>query len=321
MKKNIAVIGCGYWGQNLVRCFSELGSLYAICDANHDQLQNIADKFDVKALTFDDVLNNQDIEGIALAAPAHLHADLGIKVMNAGKNLFVEKPIALNISEAKNMIKIAENRNIHLMVGHLLQYHNAFIKLKECISSGMIGDMKHIISNRKSFGKIRLEENVLWSFAPHDISMVLSLAKQSPIDVQLNYSSPFSDKLADIANVYLKFESGLTSEINVSWLSPFKEHKLSVIGTKGSLVFDDILDWNKKLALINHQVNISKNSVSTSKSTEQYIRVEEREPLKEECSYFLKLIAGEVVNRTDGIEGLKVLDVLHKAEEAIINEK
>ena len=175
MIKNIAVIGCGHWGKNLVRNFAELGLLAAVCDPDKDLANRYAHQYEVANLSFAGVLENPAIDGVVLAVPAPLHAAMAVEAMNAGKHVYVEKPLAMNGVEAEAMINSANTNNVRLMVGHLLQYHPVFIALRELVYSGDLGALSYIYSNRLSFGKVRSEEDVIWSFAPHDISMILSL--------------------------------------------------------------------------------------------------------------------------------------------------
>jgi UDP-2-acetamido-3-amino-2,3-dideoxy-glucuronate N-acetyltransferase len=178
MKKNIAVVGCGHWGKNLVRNFYELEVLASICDPNIDIAKQYAEQYSVQNHSFSEIINNPSIQGVVLAVPAKYHAAMAIDAMKQGKHVFVEKPLAMNEAEATLMIKTAKENKVQLMVGHLLQYHPVFQKVKEMVLGGEIGEIDYMYSNRLSFGKVRAEEDVIWSFAPHDISMILSLTNQ-----------------------------------------------------------------------------------------------------------------------------------------------
>ena len=169
MKKNIAVVGCGYWGKNLVRNFSELGALYSVCDVNSETANCYAKQYQVKNLNFDETINDKNIEGVVLTVPAELHASMAVDAMNKGKHVFVEKPLAMNMVEANLMSAAAEKNNVQLMVGHLLQYNPIFKTVLKMVKNGDIGEINYIYSNRLSFGKVRSNEDVIWSFAPHDI--------------------------------------------------------------------------------------------------------------------------------------------------------
>ena len=219
----------------------------------------------------------------------------------------------MNEAEAEAMITTAKKNKVQLMVGHLLQYHPIFKMIKEYVEEGKIGEINYIYSNRLSFGKVRTEEDVIWSFAPHDISMILSLTGQEPEYVSTNATSILQKNIADTATIHLQFKSGLKSHISVSWLHPYKEHKLVVVGKSSMLVFDDTKPWYEKLALYPYEVMSSKNLVNLQNSNVQYIKVLEEEPLKKECQHFLDVVEKDIRPLTDGSEGLRVLKVLSAA--------
>ena len=321
MKKNIAVVGCGHWGKNLVRNFSELGALSSICDPNSEIANQYASQYNVKKSSFTEVINDPNIKGIVLAVSAHLHAPMAIEAMNKNKHVFVEKPLAMNEAEAEAMIATAKKNKVQLMVGHLLQYHPIFKTIKEYVGEGKIGEINYIYSNRLSFGKARTEEDVIWSFAPHDISMILSLTGQEPEYVSTNATSILQKNIADTATIHLQFKSGLKSHISVSWLHPYKEHKLVVVGQSAMLVFDDIKPWHEKLALYTFKVVSSKNLINLQNSNVQYLNVLEEEPLKKECQHFLDVVEKNIKPLTDGSEGLRVLKVLSAASSSQIKNE
>ncbi|MDC1143560.1 Gfo/Idh/MocA family oxidoreductase [Porticoccaceae bacterium] len=313
MKKNIAVIGCGHWGKNLVRNFAELGALAAVCDPNELLAETYAKEYNVENLSFDAVINETDIEGVVLAVPAPLHATMAIAAMNAGKHVYVEKPLAMNKGEAEDMIASAKANGVQLMVGHLLQYHPVFIALRNLVESGELGTISYIYSNRLSFGKVRSEENVIWSFAPHDISMILSLTGQEPKSVRAESSSILQPDIADTATLHMDFPSGEKAHISVSWLHPYKEQKLVVVGKDAMAVFDDTKPWGEKLALYRHVIQSFDGAPSLKKSDVEFLEVAQSEPLRNECQHFLDTVSGNVTPLTDGAEGLSVLKVLSAA--------
>lgn len=313
MKKNIAVIGCGHWGKNLVRNFSELGALAAVCDPNDKLAQSYADKYSVDNLSFSAVTKNEAIEGVVLAVPAPLHASMAIEVMNFGKHVYVEKPLAMNKIEAEAMIAASKKNGVQLMVGHLLQYHPIFMALRRLVESGELGSLSYIYSNRLSFGKVRSEEDVIWSFAPHDISMILSLTGEEPELVRTESSSILQANIADTATVHMKFNSALKAHVSVSWLHPYKEQKLVVVGREAMIVFDDTKVWNEKLAVYRHVVESTGGLPSLDKAEVEYLDVVQSEPLRNECQHFLDVVSGNVKPLTDGGEGLSVLKVLSAA--------
>lgn len=312
----VAVIGCGHWGKNLVRNFSELGALSAISDPNAALAAQLASDYNVPALDFDAVLGS-DCDGVVIAAPAPLHASLAQKAFAAGKNVYVEKPLAMTLDEADLMIDAAAQANRQLMVGHLLQYHPVFGRLRDLVRQGTLGELKYVYSNRLSLGKVRAEENVVWSFAPHDISMILSLAGQNVKTVRCEAADILQAGISDAASLHICFENGLKGHVSCSWLHPYKEQKLVVIGDRGMAVFDDTMDWDQKLAVYDHEIDMQVSPPVPQKADVRYEKVPQGEPLKVECQYFLDLIAGQVDPLTDGAEGRRVLQVLAAATASI----
>ena len=313
MNKNIAVVGCGHWGKSLVRNFAELGALVAVCDPNDHLAQSYAEQYNVDNLSFAAILANPAIEGVVLAVPAPLHSSMAIEVMNAAKHVYVEKPLAMNRVEAEAMIASAKENGVQLMVGHLLQYHPVFMAVRGLVESGELGSLSYVYSNRLSFGKVRSEEDVIWSFAPHDISMILSLIGQEPEVVRTESSCILQLHIADTATVHMEFKSDLKAHVSVSWLHPFKEQKLVVVGQSGMAVFDDTKPWNEKLALYRHIVQTTGGLPSLEKAEVEYLEVPQSEPLKNECQHFINVVSENAVPLTDGDEGLSVLKVLSAA--------
>ncbi len=314
----IGVIGTGYWGKNLVRNFSEIGALSCICDSNPEAGSELAAKYKVPLYaTMDEMLGNEPKIAVAAATPAATHYDVLKSVLQAGHHAFVEKPLALNVSEAEELINIADKKNLTLMIGHLLQYHSGFRKLKDMARSGELGKINYIFSSRLNLGKIRREENILWSFAPHDISMILSLAGEEPESVTAIGHNFLSKAVADITTTHLSFLSGIAAHIFVSWLHPFKEQKLVVVGDKNMAVFDDTKPWNEKLVLYPHTISWKDGAPVPDKKDAQPVELEESEPLKEECLHFLESIDKKQAPLTDGREGLRVLQVLDAAQRSL----
>ena len=313
VKKNIAVIGCGHWGKNLVRNFAELGFLAAVCDPDEELASLYAHQYGVANLSFAAVLESAAIDGVVLAVPAPLHAAMGVEAMNAGKHVYVEKPLAMTSVEAETMISSANKNNVHLMVGHLLQYHPVFISLRELVDSGDLGALRYIYSNRLSFGKVRSEEDVIWSFAPHDISMVLSLAGAEPCSVRTDSACILQENIADTATLHMEFSMGLKSHVFVSWLHPYKVHQLVVVGEDAMAVFDDTKPWSEKLAVYRHLVSPDDTPPKLEKADAEYIEVTQAEPLRRECEHFIDVVTGKALPLTDGIEGLSVVKVLSAA--------
>ena len=211
------------------------------------------------------------------------------------------------------MIVSAEESGVQLMVGHLLQYHPIFITVRGLVESGTLGSLNYIYSNRLSFGKVRSEEDVIWSFAPHDISMILSLTGQEPEIVRAESSCILQRDIADTATVHLEFMSGLKAHISVSWLHPYKEQKLVVVGEDAMVVFDDTKPWDERLALYRHVVNSAGGLPSLEKAEVEYLQVPQSEPLRNACEHFLDVVSGNIAPLTDGNEGLSVIKVLSAA--------
>ena len=317
----VAVIGCGYWGKNLVRNFHDLGALKLVCDRDESILQQIADQYDgtQTCLATHDVLSRDDIDGVVIASPAETHFGVAREALLAGKHVFVEKPLVLVESEAEELISLANDDNRVLMVGHLLQYHPVFECLKELVSSGELGRINYIYSHRLNLGKIRREENILWSFAPHDISMILALAGEAPESVLATGGNYLHQKIADVTTTHLAFASGLRAHIFVSWLHPFKEQKLVVVGDRKMAVFNDTLDWEDKLLLYPHEISWQNNLPVPAKADPERVNIDQAEPLRNECQHFLDSITSGTPPLTDGAEGLRVLRVLN-AGQASLND-
>lgn len=315
-RPKIAVLGCGHWGKNLVRNFFELGALKYVCDPNSGHADKIAKQHNVEAKSFDDILGG-DVEGVVIAAPAEQHYELAKASLEAGKHVFVEKPLSLKVIEAQELCALAEKQRKTLMVGHLLQYHTAFLKLKELVHEGKLGKLQYIYSNRLNLGKFRNEENILWSFAPHDISMILSLAGDIPETVLATGAAHLNPHIHDVTTTHLTFKNGIQAHVFVSWLHPYKEQKLVVVGDRGMAVFDDGLDWPEKLKLYPHQVNWINGVPQPQKAEFEAIPIETQEPLRAECAHFLDSIRYNSTPRTDGVEGLNVLKVLDASQQSL----
>ena len=318
MKKlGISVIGCGYWGSNLVRNFYELGVLKFVCDRDSVRANEIAKKYNVSAKSLDEILQT-DVDAVVIAAPAEQHSEIAKASLEVGKHVFVEKPISLRIMEANELCSIAKKRRKTLMVGHLLQYHTAFLKLKELVSQGKLGKLQYIYSNRLNLGKFRNEENILWSFAPHDISMILSLVGCVPEKVVATGAAHLSENIHDVTITHLTFKNGIKAHVYVSWLHPFKEQKLVVVGERGMAVFDDGLDWPMKLKLYPHEVKWVDGFPEPQKAEFEALILESKEPLRAECEHFLYCILNNKKPRTDGSEGVDVLKVLEASQRSLV---
>ncbi len=307
----IAVIGAGYWGKNLVRNFYQLGVLKNICDGDQPIREEMAKTYPDVAVTddYNTLLKDNAIKGVVIAAPAVFHYEIAEKALNAGKHVFVEKPLSLNQADGEKLVRLAAQKQKTLFVGHILHYHAAVIRLKEMIKNGKIGRLQYIYSRRLSFGKIRREENILWSFAPHDISIILSLTGEEPSYIDSVGSNFLHARIADVTMTNLKFPSGIGAHIFVSWLNPYKEQKLVIVGSSGMLVFDDTEPIETKLVLYPHTINWQNGLPVPNKAESVAIDLKDiwEEPLKAECKAFLSAIKTNTKPLTSGEEGLKVL--------------
>lgn len=313
----VAVVGTGYWGKNLVRNFAELGALAAISDPNRQAAEELALRYGVPIKDFSEVLSDPVIAGVAIAAPAALHAKLSLQALEAGKHVFVEKPLALNLKDGQAVVDLAKTKALCLMVGHLLQFHPAFIKLGELARDGSLGRLQYLYSNRLNLGKVRREEDILWSFAPHDISMIISLVGQEPERITAEGSYHLHKVIADVTSTHLAFPGGEKAHVFVSWLHPFKEQKLVVIGDQAMAVFDDGEHWANKLIVYPHKIKWRDTIPVPQKAAPIPITLDEGEPLRIECQHFLECIETGLTPRTDGAEGMRVLRVLTEASTAL----
>lgn len=316
----IAVVGCGYWGKNLIRNFSELGVLAGICDSDSEVAESFAQQYQVVLYSVDQIVTDASISAVVIATPAITHFALAKLFLESGKHVFVEKPLALNTGDAEILVALAESQNRILMVGHLMQYHPAFITLKNMIEEGVLGKINYISSNRMNLGKLRTEENILWSFAPHDISMVLALTGERPHSVRAVGHSYLNHHVEDVTTTHLSFPSGTDAMIHVSWLHPHKVQELIVVGSRGMAVLNDCLPWSEKLCIYKDYLHCEEGHPSIQKKAPQYIPLTEAEPLKQECQTFIDSILTQTQPVTNGEEGLSVLSVLNEAQQQLAKE-
>lgn len=318
----VACVGSGYWGKNLARNFNSLGALRVICDSDPNRAQEIGSKFPGLTITgsFAQVLADPDIMGVAIATPAETHGRLVREALAAGKHVLVEKPLCLSVQEGEDLVALARQNQKVLMVGHLLWYHPAVLKLKELVSSGELGRIRYIYSNRLNLGRIRREENILWSFAPHDISVILGLLGEMPESVQAQGGNYLHARIADVTVSLFSFPSGVKAHVYVSWLHPFKEQKLVVVGERKMAVFDDT-EKEDKLVLYPHAIEWKDHLPVARKAEGEPVAHERTEPLREECSHFLRCVERGQVPRTDGEEALRVLRVLDACQRHLEDDR
>jgi len=314
----VAVAGAGYWGKNLLRNFHDLNTLTAICDVDEERAQTYQEQYpEARILSaYSEVLRDKRINAVAIATPAETHDDLVREALLAGKDVFVEKPLCLSVTQGQKLVALARQKGRILMVGHLLWYHPAVLKLKELVENGDLGRIEYIYSNRLNLGKIRREENILWSFAPHDISVILGLLGEMPNGVQAQGGNYLHQQIADVTVSMLSFPSGVKAHIFVSWLHPFKEQKLIVVGDRAMAVFDDV-EKKDKLLLYPHSIDWKNHLPVANRAEARPIAFDPVEPLRAECLHFLECVRGRTRPRTDGEEGLRVLTVLQQCQEAL----
>ena len=313
----VAVCGMGYWGKNLVRVFNELGALAMVCDVHESAQKTCEEKYPRAKFQreYQLVIDDPSITAIAIATPAALHHEMAKKALLAGKDVFVEKPLAIELDHGEELVDLAEKSGRVLMVGHILRYHPAVIKLRELVSNGVLGKIQYLYSNRLNIGKIRTEENILWSFAPHDISVVLGLLNEMPVRVFARGGEYLSQNVSDVTLSHFDFPSGVQAHVFVSWLHPFKEQRLVVVGSDKMAVFDD--NCATKLVLYSHKVQWKDRVPTAVKADAEPIALDTAEPLKSECQHFLDCVKSRSTPRTDGKEALRVLRVLDACQSSL----
>jgi UDP-2-acetamido-3-amino-2,3-dideoxy-glucuronate N-acetyltransferase len=316
-KCNVAVVGVGYWGKNLVRNFDALGVLAALCDSDKSLGESYKKKYPaVKFYSkYSEVLADPGISGVALATPAVAHYEMAKAALEADKDVLVEKPLAIDVKHGEELVKLAESKNRILMVGHILRYHPAILKLQKLIHDGQLGKINYLYSNRLNIGKIRTEENILWSFAPHDISVMLSLLNEMPSHVSCSGGAYLSSSVTDVTLSHFEFPSGVQAHIFVSWLHPIKEQKLVVVGSEKMAVFDDMAE--NKLVLYPHKVEWKNRIPTAVKADGENVELEDHEPLRAECQHFLDCMDSRTSPVSDGAEGLRVLRILDACQRAL----
>jgi predicted dehydrogenase len=311
---NIALIGCGNWGKNIARNLYEMGSLACLYDTNIKLLEKLSYDYSLPTLKLNEIFKDKNIKAIVIAAPAITHKDLASEALNNNKDVFIEKPFCLSLPDAQKLSELATDKNRILMVGHLLNYHNAFIKMRELIKNGKIGVPQNIRANRLALGAVRSKESVIYDLSTHDISMILSIAKELPINVNVQSIHHHKNIGPDAVSIKLTFSKGLTALINSDWMCPYKEHRFSIIGTKGSLIFDDTKPWSEKL-LYNPSIVTSKNSINSNPI--EKIIIQENEPLKSELKEFIDCICERKSPLTDHKEAVKVQTVIDMIDKKI----
>ena len=313
-QNNVGMIGLGNWGKNIYRNLEKLNVLKKIYDSNTENLNNTVTFKKKIANSADEIILSKDIDSIVIASPPDTHKNYIIKSLLNNKNVFVEKPLCLLLKDAIEIKKLSSEVNKIVFVGHLLHYHNGFNELKNTIKLGKIGNLQIIKANRLNFGAVRQKESVLYDLASHDISMILSITKAMPRKVEVNAIFNNSKIIADYINILLYFENNLIAVINSDWISPYKEHRFSVLGSKGSLIFDDTKDWPNKLIINPSYLNKEKKIIH---KPEKAIEVTNEEPLKKEIETFLQCVKKNHKPITDIDEAINVQVVLDMIEKEL----
>jgi UDP-2-acetamido-3-amino-2,3-dideoxy-glucuronate N-acetyltransferase len=306
----IAVLGCGNWGKNLIRVMSELGVLHSICDVDPNKIRHFNEKYGVPSQTFEEIAKDPSIDGVMISTPSITHYDLAHLMLQNNKHVFIEKPFALNVKEAVLLHQLASKQSKTLMVGHLLQYHPAFQTLKKLKQDNVFGNIHYICSHRSNFGNFQTEQNVLWDYAPHDMSMILSLIGEMPYQISAVGSNHLPHTQTDACMLNLNFHRNIQAFVFSSWIHPFKEQKLTIVGNQGMAIFDDCQPWETKLKVFNSKT-----------STGEYLPIAPAEPLSKECTHFLNCISQGITPLTNSLEGINVTTILESATQSLVKQQ
>ncbi|WP_375642137.1 MULTISPECIES: Gfo/Idh/MocA family protein [unclassified Bartonella] len=312
MVPRVAVLGCGHWGENHIRTLHSLGALAAVSDIDNDRAASFATMYGVEVVTPDDLFTRRDIDALVLALPPQLHTQNVLCAVKNGKDVLVEKPIALNVSDAKRQVQEAEAYGRVFMVGHILRFHPAFEKMCELVKNGEVGDVRYIYSHRLGFGKFHTHSDALWDLAPHDLSMILALTGCEPSEIR-GEGAAVVNQISDFSHIHMTFPNGVRSHLFTSRLSSYRERRLTVVGTKAMLVFDDMEPWSRKLAMHHFAVWKENQEWAFSMDELNYIDVCEDLPLTCELRHFLHCIETRQSPRTNGDDAIAVLRILTAA--------
>jgi predicted dehydrogenase len=317
----VGIAGLGPWGSNLARNFNELARLTWACDADEAKLAGAAARYPAARATtrFEDILEDDAVDAVVVATPVPTHADLARKALEAGKHVFVEKPMALAGDDAEELVALAEERGLVLMPGHLLLYHPGVAKLKELVDSGELGEILYVYGNRVNLGTIRRDENALWSLGVHDLSVILHLLEEEPADLSAHGESFLKPNVEDVVFCYLRFPSGKTAHMHLSWLDPHKMRRMTVVGKDKMAVFDD-MELDRKVTVYDSAAEPSLRTFgewSTRIGDVYSPRVPNSEPLRLECEHFLGLLRGEGDPLAAARAGLSVVRTLEQLQASL----
>jgi len=312
--KNVCVVGAGYWGKNHLRTLNDLGVLSGVVESNSEVLERILNEYsDIKGFaSIDESLIDDSFDGYTIATPAETHFDLAKKIILSKKHVLVEKPLALNIQDVEELISLSEKYSVKLMVGHVLLFHPAIRKIKEIIKSGVIGKLQYLYSNRLNLGQVRTEENVFWSLAPHDIAIFQYFTETYPLKIQANGSTFLQKGIPDSTLTQLEYKNNIKAHIFVSWLHPFKEHRLVVVGSDGMISFEDSIE-GKPLKLYSKGIIFNNKIPEKVDGPVELINYKKKMPLTEELSCFIESFDGGNISSVDGFHALEVVRILVEA--------
>jgi predicted dehydrogenase len=319
----VGVVGLGYWGPNLARNFAAIAGceLAWLCDASSQARERLAQTFPGVRTTGDlqELLDDPELDAVVLATPVPTHAELAVRVVNAGKHCMVEKPLATSAADAEAAVAAAERAGKTLMVGHLLEYHPAVRRLQEMVQSGELGELYYVYGNRLNLGKLRADENALWSLGAHDVSVVLHLIGEEPQECLAHGESYVRDGVQDVVFCFLRFASGVSAHLHLSWLDPHKERRLTVVGARRMATFDDMLIEGK---LTVYDKGFDEDAASwgeyIARSGESFSpRLANAEPLRIECEHFVECLRTGATPRSDGHSGLRVVRVLEQLQRSL----
>ena len=319
---NIGLVGLGYWGPNLARNFGELADLRWLCDLDPELREHFAERYPYARMTgdFDELLSDPELEAVVIATPAPTHYELAKRALEAGKHVLVEKPPALNAADAEDLLATAEATGLVLMPGHLLLYHPAVRAVKELIDAGELGEVFCVYSNRQNLGKIRTDENALWSLGVHDLSVILHLLEEEPTEAWAHGNAFLTPGVEDVVFCYLRFPSGKIAHMHLSWLDPHKMRKLTVVGNEKMVVFDD-MEFERKVTIYEKgpwQPTHTYGEWQTRTGAISSPKIPSDEPLRLECRHFLDLVAGEGDPLRAAQDGLAVVRVLEQLQASLV---
>ena len=325
----VGVVGCGYWGPNLIRNFSQLecSEVAWVSDLNESRLQHMQSLYHgVKITTnYKEIISDLDIDIVAVATPVHSHFQIASDALSAGKHVFVEKPIAASVEETTSLVELAVKKKKKLMVGHTFIYTGAVEKMKEIVDSGELGEIYYISSQRLNLGLFQQDINVIWDLAPHDIAIILFLLGQSPIEVSAIGATHLNPSIEDVAVLTMRFTENLIAFVQTSWLDPDKVRKMTVVGSKKMMVFDDVQPtekiriYDKGVELPDHYDTFAEFHYSYKYGDIIIPKIKGSEPLREELQHFMDCIANDKPLLSDGKKGLEVIQILEAAEYSLHN--